>query len=119
MVRIARVYDAPDADDGLRVLVDRLWPRGLSKDAAKADRWLKDVAPSNELRHWYGHRKELFGEFEHRYHRELDDPERRAALAELGELVAAGPVTLLTATKDVEISHLAVLAALLDHPEKG
>jgi uncharacterized protein YeaO (DUF488 family) len=111
-VRVARVYDtAPD--DGTRVLVDRLWPRGVRKADARLDRWCKDVAPSDELRQWYGHDPELFAEFRRRYELELADPDHRDAVAELRELAAHGEITLLTATKDVTISQAAVLAAVL------
>jgi len=109
-VRVARVYDPPAPDAGARVLVDRLWPRGLSKAAAALDDWCKQIAPSDELRRWYGHDPDLFVQFRERYLAELDDPDRAAALDTLRD---RGPLTLLTATKDVEISHAAVLADLL------
>ncbi len=112
-VRIGRVYAAPSTVDGARVLVDRVWPRGLRKDAARLDEWAKDVAPSTELRKWYGHDPDKFPEFRRRYVSELKDPERRAALDRLRALVKAGPVTLLTATRDLPISQAAVLADLL------
>jgi uncharacterized protein YeaO (DUF488 family) len=112
-VRVARVYDPPGRDDGARVLVDRLWPRGLAKAGAALDDWCQQVAPSAELRRWYGHDPDLFAEFTRRYLAELEDPERAAALASLRELAGHRTVTLLTATKDVEISHAAVLARLL------
>ncbi|HEY7176923.1 MAG TPA: DUF488 family protein [Micromonosporaceae bacterium] len=113
MVRVARVYEPPSADDGARVLVDRLWPRGLRKDAAHLDDWCKEVAPSNELRAWYGHDPERFKEFERRYKQELHDPERREALSRLKTRAKSEPMTLLTATHDFEISHAAVLAKML------
>jgi uncharacterized protein YeaO (DUF488 family) len=115
-VRVARVYDEPRPDDGVRVLVDRLWPRGLRKDADRFDEWVKDIAPSTDLRHWYAHQPELFDEFSARYRRELGDAEHRAALQRLTELANANrsrTVTLLTATKEVEISHLEVLKQVL------
>ena len=112
-VRVRRVYDAPDPADGQRVLVDRLWPRGLSKGAAAVDEWVKAVAPSDGLRRWYGHDPERFEEFRRRYAAELRDPERSGALTHLHELAHSGPVTLLTATKDVEHSQAAVLAGHL------
>ena len=113
MPRVRRVYDPPAGDDGVRVLVDRLWPRGLAKDAAHVDEWLKDVAPSTELRRWFGHDPDRFGEFARRYRAELATPPARDALARLRELTAQGTVTLLTATKDVTHSHAAVLTKLL------
>ena len=112
-VRARRVYEAPEAADGKRVLVDRLWPRGLAKAAAHLDEWLKAVAPSNELRRWYGHDPAKWEEFRRRYGAELREPERAAALAHLRELAAAGPVTLLTATRDLEHSEAADLAERL------
>lgn len=112
-VRVGRVYDAPSPDDGRRVLVDRLWPRGVRKDDPRIDGWLRNVAPSNELRRWYGHEPSLFEEFSRRYEEELTGPEQAAALRTLRELVESGPVTLVTATREPGISHLAVLARLL------
>lgn len=115
-MQVARVYDEP-ADDSARVLVDRLWPRGIRKDDPRVGRWLRDVAPSTELRHWYGHRPELFEEFVQRYRIELETPDAAAALAELKTLAAQGPITLVTATREVELSHAAVLADLLEPGE--
>jgi uncharacterized protein YeaO (DUF488 family) len=112
-VRVRRVYEQAEPQDGTRVLVDRLWPRGLRKDAARFDEWAKDVAPSSELRTWYGHDPAKFGEFCRRYTAELAQGTPRDALDRLGALVAAGPVTLLTATHDVDHSQAAVLAQLL------
>ncbi|MFS7875667.1 DUF488 domain-containing protein [Streptomyces asiaticus] len=109
-IRIRRVYDAPDPDDGTRVLVDRVWPRGLAKADARLDDWAKDAAPSTELRRWYGHDPELFPEFTRRYRAELTTPERREAVAHLRELTASGPLTLLTAVKDLDHGHVQVLA---------
>jgi uncharacterized protein YeaO (DUF488 family) len=117
--RIRRIYENPSPDDGTRVLVDRVWPRGLTKEAAAIDLWLKDAAPSTLLRHWYGHRPERFEEFRRRYLVELADPLPEAALNELRMLTRGGPVTLLTATRDVDHSHAAVLAELLrDTPSR-
>jgi len=110
-VQVRRVYDDPRSDDGTRVLVDRVWPRGVRKEDLDAE-WLKDVAPSPELRRWFGHDPEKFAEFRRRYRAELEAGEARAALDHLREL-ATGPLTLLTATKDVEHSHATVLAGLL------
>ena len=112
-VRVRRVYDPPESQDGTRVLVDRIWPRGLRKDAARFDEWAKDVAPSTELRTWYGHDPAKFGEFCRRYTAELAQGVPRNALDHLGALAAAGPVTLLTATRDVDHSQAEVLAGLL------
>ncbi len=112
-VRARRVYEEPEPDDGRRVLVDRLWPRGLSKVKASLDEWLKSVAPSDELRRWYGHDPQKFPEFERRYRAELKDPERAEALRHLADEARAGPVTLLTATGDLERSQAEVLVRIL------
>jgi uncharacterized protein YeaO (DUF488 family) len=112
-VQVRRVYEEPEPQDGTRVLVDRLWPRGLRKDAAHLDEWAKDVAPSTELRKWYAHDPAKFPEFCRRYTAELATGAPRAALAELAARAAAGPVTLLTAARDAAHSEAAVLAGLL------
>ena len=112
-VRARRVYEQASPSDGRRVLVDRLWPRGVSKEKADLDEWLKAVAPSDGLRRWYGHEPAKFTEFKRRYEAELTDPERAEALRHLEELARSGPVTLLTATRDLEHSEAAVLADLL------
>ena len=109
-VRLRRVYEAPEPADGHRVLVDRLWPRGLARSAAAVDEWLKAVAPSDELRRWYGHEPGKFETFRRRYVQELQVPERADALDRLRHLARPGPLTLLTATKDIEHSQAAVLA---------
>ncbi len=112
-VQVRRIYEDPSPDDGTRVLVDRIWPRGVSKERAHLDEWCKQVAPSTDLRQWYGHDPAKFDEFAQRYRAELDDPDRAAALAHLGQLADDGPLTLLTATKAFEISEAAVLADLV------
>lgn len=114
MIRIVRAYDEPQPGDGARVLVDRLWPRGLAKDAARIDLWCKEVAPSTELRRWYGHRPERFADFTQRYRAELNDQAHGAAVDELRELAARGTLTLLTATKDLDLSHTVVLAPIIE-----
>lgn len=115
-VRVGRVYDDPSPKDGARVLVDRLWPRGLRKDEARLDDWAKDVAPSSELRTWYHHDPAKFDEFRSRYLTELSAPEEQATLDRLRALAADRPVTLLTASRAVEISEAAVLADILRKP---
>jgi uncharacterized protein YeaO (DUF488 family) len=112
-VRLRRVYDDPSPDDGVRVLVDRVWPRGLTRAAVHLDEWMKDIAPSTQLRRWYGHRPERFTEFRRRYLIELRDAQPAATVDRLRELARARPVTLLTATRDVEHSQAAVLSDLL------
>ena len=112
-VKVRRVYDEPSAADGARVLVDRVWPRGIRKDALRLDEWAKDVAPSAELRTWYQHDPAKFGEFRQRYVAELAAPGAREALGRLRAMAAGQRLTLLTATKDVALSQAAVLAELL------
>ena len=112
-IRLARVYDEPSAEDGHRVLVDRVWPRGFSKDRARVDEWCKDIAPSTALRKWYGHDPQRFEEFDRRYRTELKDAERAHALTHLRQLAKAEPVTLVTASKDTAISQAAVLLDVL------
>lgn len=112
-IRVRRVYEEPAPADGVRVLVDRIWPRGLRKDAARLDEWAKDVAPSTELRTWYGHDPAKFAEFSRRYAAELNEPKAREALNRLRALAADQPVTLLTATKELELSQATVLAGLM------
>lgn len=112
-VKVTRVYDAPSDADGVRVLVDRVWPRGLSKDRAHVDEWCQAVAPSTSLRKWYGHDPQRFAEFSHRYRAELAEPEPAAALRHLRDLARDGTLSLLTATKRADISQAAVLADLL------
>jgi uncharacterized protein YeaO (DUF488 family) len=112
VIRTARVYDHPDS--GRRVLVDRLWPRGVRKDDAPFDEWLRDVAPSTELRHWYEHVPERFDEFAARYRAELAEEPAAAALDRLRAAAQGGDLVLVTATREVRLSHLAVLAELLD-----
>jgi uncharacterized protein YeaO (DUF488 family) len=116
-VRLKRIYDEPTSGDGYRVLVDRIWPRGVSRQRARIDEWLKEVAPSTQLRTWYGHDPARFEEFQRRYGAELTAAEPAAALSHLRALVRdCGPagVTLLTATKHSDISQAAVLARLLN-----
>ena len=109
-IRVRRIYDDPESQDGARVLVDRVWPRGMRKETARLDDWARDVAPSTELRTWYGHDTAKFGEFRQRYLGELAG----AALGRLRAVTASGrPLTLLTATKDLDHSQAAVLARLL------
>jgi uncharacterized protein YeaO (DUF488 family) len=113
-VRVRRVYDPAEPEDGVRVLVDRLWPRGLAKDAARVDRWPKAVTPSTELRRWYHAGEGSYEEFADRYEAELAADEAAEALDGVRELVREGEVTLLTASKTPDRSHAAVLARLLE-----
>ncbi|MEV7566046.1 DUF488 domain-containing protein [Streptomyces tanashiensis] len=113
-VRVRRVYEEPSPDDGVRVLVDRLWPRGLKKTDARIDEWPKALTPSTELRRWYHGPEGEYEEFSRRYEAELDAPEAAAALDRLRDLAAEGTVTLLTAAKDPSVSHTSVLRHSLE-----
>jgi uncharacterized protein YeaO (DUF488 family) len=117
-IRVQRVYETPSPADGVRVLVDRVWPRGVKKADAKLDDWARDLAPSTELREWYGHDPAKFSEFRRRYLAELDAPGPREKLSEVEALASKHPVTLLTATRDVDISQATVLAELLTARKK-
>ncbi len=112
-VKVGRAYDARARGDGARVLVDRIWPRGLSKEKADLDEWCKEVAPSTTLRKWYGHDPERFEEFGRRYRSELEEPDRAEALSHLRTLAQRRALTLLTASKRADISEAVVLADLL------
>ncbi|KWT65516.1 putative uroporphyrin-III c-methyltransferase [Hyphomicrobium sulfonivorans] len=112
-IGLKRVYDPPSADDGMRVLVDRLWPRGLSKDAAKVDVWMKEAAPSAELRKWFHHEPERWNEFKHRYRQEL--AANVDAVEYLRELAKSKPLTLLFAAHDTEHNNAVVLLDFLQH----
>ena len=109
-VQARLIYDEPGEDDGCRVLVDRLWPRGIRKDAESVNQWSVDVAPSSQLRRWYGHKAERFGEFAQRYQAELRSGLASQSLDRLADLASRGPLTLLTANRDVTHSAAAVLA---------
>lgn len=112
MFKIKRIYEKPSADDGYRVLIDRLWPRGMSKEKAKLDRWYKEIAPSTELRKWFGHKAERWETFQNRYLRELK--ENRGAVEELKALQQKHrTVTLLYAAQDSEHNQARVLLAFL------
>jgi uncharacterized protein YeaO (DUF488 family) len=112
-VKVRRIYEEPLETDGMRILVDRLWPRGLSKEKAHIDEWCKALAPTAELRKWYGHDPDLFEDFSRRYRTELEEPDAAAALTRLRKLAHQGPLTLLTATKEPAISEAAVLCAMI------
>jgi uncharacterized protein YeaO (DUF488 family) len=114
-VRIKRIYEPADAGDGQRVLVDRLWPRGVSKAKAALDLWLKEIAPSEALRHWFGHDPALWPEFRQRYAAELD---ANPATAQLCALLEKGPVTLLYAVHDEAHSNALALADYLAASEQ-
>jgi uncharacterized protein YeaO (DUF488 family) len=118
-VALKRVYDPPSLSDGARVLVDRLWPRGISKERAKLKLWLKDIAPSDELRKWYHARPTQWTKFREKYLEELSLPEAAAALDELHELARSSKkVTLLYASRDTEHNNATILKELLDGTKK-
>ncbi|MET3792301.1 DUF488 domain-containing protein [Aquamicrobium terrae] len=108
---VKRVYEPAADGDGQRVLVDRLWPRGVKKEDARLDLWLKDIAPSDDLRNWFGHDPERWTEFQKRYRAELKDKDE--AVAELRGLMAKGKVTLLFAAHDEQHNNAVALAAYL------
>jgi uncharacterized protein YeaO (DUF488 family) len=110
-LKLKRIYDAPSADDGYRVLVDRLWPRGVSKEDAKLDEWDKEIAPSTELRKWFNHEKDKFEEFAKRYREELN--EKEDVLEELRKIGNNKTLCLLYAAKDPEINQAIVLKEVL------
>jgi uncharacterized protein YeaO (DUF488 family) len=112
-IAIKRAYDEPAQEDGTRILVDRLWPRGLSKEQAHIDLWLKEIAPSNDLRKWFGHDPEKFAEFRSRYKAELASGEAIDALGRLHEMARQGQVTLVYAAHDTEHNNAVVLRDLL------
>ncbi len=97
-INVKRVYEKPDAKDGFRILVDRLWPRGLTKEKAALDLWLKDIAPSTELRKWFNHDPEKWQEFQKKYQQELK--ENKEAVSVLKAHLKQGPVTLLYGARD-------------------
>jgi uncharacterized protein YeaO (DUF488 family) len=113
MIRIKRAYDLPERGDGVRILVDRLWPRGVSKEALKADAWLKEVAPSDTLRKWFSHDPARWQEFEQRYRAELQ--ENPQAWQPIVDRAQHGNVTLLYAAKDTEHNNAVVLLHFLQH----
>lgn len=116
-ITIKRVYETPAEDDGLRILVDRLWPRGLSKEKVKADLWLKDVAPSHELRHWFHHESALWEEFRKRYCAELDT--HQEAVQVLLKLIEKGKVTLLYSASNEEQNQAVVLRDYLQQRQSA
>ena len=113
-MRLKRAYDPPEPDDGYRVLVDRIWPRGVRRDALAIDEWASVLAPTDELRRWFGHRVECWPEFRDRYVRELEDPERARALTALRTRARRGQITLVFGAADREHNQAVVLAEILE-----
>lgn len=116
-IRVKRVYEAPAPDDGTRVLIDRLWLRGISKERAHLALWLKEIAPSDELRTWFGHDPDKFAEFRQRYVAELAAGAAHEALSKLRELAKNGPLTLVFAARDAEHANARVLQNLLENAD--
>ncbi len=110
-IKIKRIYDEPADDDGYRILVDRLWPRGVTKKNANLDEWNKDVAPSPELRKWFDHKKERFEEFSFRYQIELKEKENQ--LNNIRQLARHETISLIYAAKNPKINHVVVLRDVL------
>jgi uncharacterized protein YeaO (DUF488 family) len=114
MIKIKRIYDAATLDDGIRILVDRLWPRGLSKEKAKVDLWLKEIAPSNELRKWYAHDPRKWDEFKKKYFRDLDM--KRELVNQIVQKMKEGDVTLLYSSKEEKINNaVALMEYMIEH----
>lgn len=112
-ISVKRAYEKPEPGDGYRILVDRLWPRGLTKEKLKIDEWMKDIAPSAELRRWYGHEVEKWPEFRKRYRAELAKPPAKDLMEKLAERARRGKVTLVIGARDAEHANGAVIAELL------
>lgn len=114
-INIKRVYEKPADSDGVRILVDRLWPRGVSKENAQLDYWLKDLGPSTELRKWFNHDPEKFAEFKEEYIKELESEKQREALESLREIIKQqkGKVTLIFSAKNEKHNHVRLLEKLL------
>ena len=112
MIRVKRVYEPASPQDGARFLVDRLWPRGIKKEAVAAGAWLKEVAPSNELRHWYGHEPDKWEEFQRRYAAELES--RPESWQPLLAAARQGPVTLLFSARNTDLNNAVALKVFLE-----
>lgn len=119
MLKVKRVYEGKAADDGTRILVDRLWPRGLTKEGAGIDEWVKDIAPSDELRKWFGHEPERWEEFKRRYSLELSAPPQAEQIRRIARMAKKGNVTLVYAAKDVERNNARVLEAAVAAAMRG
>ena len=114
MITIKRAYDPPNHNDGCRILVDRLWPRGIKKDQLGIKKWVRELGPSNELRKFFGHDSARWKEFRTRYLTELKRPEAASLIGELVGLARRGPLTLIYSAKDTEHNQAVVLKELLD-----
>jgi len=116
MLKVKRVYDQPTHDDGKRILIDRLWPRGLKKEDANVDEWLKEIAPSTELRKWYGHDPNKWSEFKKRYYTELKD--KQDIVDSLAGAARKGKVTLLYGSKEPRINNAVALIEYIEKAER-
>ncbi len=117
MIKIKKIYDTPTPDDGIRILVDRLWPRGLSKEKAKADLWLKEIAPNNELRKWYAHDPKKWAEFRKRYFNDLNV--KRDLVNQIVQKMKEGDVALLYSSKEEKINNAVALKEYIEKQKKG
>src|SRR2546422_6472141 len=114
MIKVKRIYDEPGTEDGYRILVDRLWPRGLSKDKAKMDLWLKEISPSDELRKWFSHDPQKWKSFQKRYAKELSSEERQDLLKRIREIEREkGTITLLFSTREERYNNAVALSNVL------
>lgn len=116
-INMKRIYEEKSQDDGVRVLVDRVWPRGMSKEDADLDHWVKEVGPSSDLRKWFGHDPDKFDQFKQKYKKELNDGDQQEALQELKDITKSHNknVTLLYASKEEKYNQASVLKEILDH----
>ncbi|MBP8117197.1 MAG: DUF488 domain-containing protein [Nitrospira sp.] len=115
MIRIKRVYEKPSGRDGIRILVDRMWPRGCTKEQARLDAWRKDLAPSTALRTWFGHNPAKWMEFQARYRKELSLPAQKSAVEDLARLAHAQTITLLYGASDTEHNQAVVLKHCIEN----
>jgi len=116
-IQVKRIYEEPESADGMRILVDRLWPRGIAKEKAQLTLWMKEVAPSTELRKWFGHMPERFAEFEVKYREELSDAAVQPFLEQLRKWAEQGRITLLYAKKEETFNHALILKHYLEEGE--
>ncbi len=115
-LRVKRVYEEPEGADGERILVDRIWPRGISKDKARLSGWRKELAPSNDLRKWFGHDPERWEKFKERYRAELEEAGKMEEVREISDTAEQGNVTLIFGAKDTEYNNARALEAFIRKP---
>ena len=118
MLKVKRVYDKKETSDGKRILIDRLWPRGLRTENAAIDEWLKEISPSDELRRWFNHDPEKWDEFRRRYRKELSSPEKREILERIAKQAAHSDVTLVYGARETEYNNARVLEELIGEDTK-